>query len=304
MVKNLVLVIGKGGVGKTTVSILLSLVLSNSDSTLLCSLDPAKHLIKYLELKEAMKYFKVQENLTAYQLDVNMALKTALDRYVELVKELLPSLSVLNIDDIANTIKYSPGFEEEVFMREFQKILNQDEYRYAVVDTPPTGMTLRTLIMPKLYKLWIDRLIEVRERILSLRYSIARTLGREFKIKDPVLDRLYEMRETYSFLWERIRDISTSFVLVANPEAMPLLEVVDVIKFLKTELGVEPTLLIMNKYVDSPEVVEVMEEFNKLPYKKVVIPKVERPPAKLNDMLELLKFISSEDILNILKHGR
>ncbi len=304
MVENLVLVIGKGGVGKTTVSILLSLILSSIDNTLLCSLDPAKHLIKYLEIGEAMKYFKIQENLTAYQLDVNVALKTALDRYVELINELLPSLSVLNIDSVANTIKYSPGFEEEVFMREFQKILNQYEYHYAVIDTPPTGTTLRTLIIPKLYKLWIDKLVEVRERVLSLRYSIARTLGREFKIKDPVLDRLYEMRETYNFLWERMKDINTSFVLVTNPEVMPLLEIIDVIKFLKTELGVEPALLVMNKYVDSPEVVEVMEEFNRLPYEKVVIPKVERPPTRLSDMVELVKLINSEGILKALKQRR
>ncbi|MEM2158103.1 MAG: ArsA-related P-loop ATPase [Sulfolobales archaeon] len=67
MVKHVVLVIGKGGVGKTTVSILLSLVLSNLGDTLLYSLDPAKHLIKYLGIDKAMKYYKVTGKLSAYQ---------------------------------------------------------------------------------------------------------------------------------------------------------------------------------------------------------------------------------------------
>lgn len=301
IVENVVITIGKGGVGKTTISVLLSLILSDVSDTLLYSLDPAKHLIRYLGMKEPMKYFKIGRTLTAYQLDVNIALNTILDYYVGLIRDISPSLSVLNLDDVVNTIKYSPGVEEEVFMRELEKIFNQREYHYVVIDTPPTGITLRTLIMPKLYGLWVDKLIEIRERILSLRYSIARTLGKEFKIKDPVLEKLYEMRDTYNTLWERVRSNTTSFVIVANPEIMPLLEVLDVIKFLKKELGVDPKLLVMNKYVESAETASIIEEFNRLPYRKVVVPKVERPPAKLDDVVELSKLVNREEVLNALK---
>ncbi len=300
-IKHAVITIGKGGVGKTTISILISLILRDSGKTLLYSLDPAKHLIKYLGIKEPMKHYEVRDNLTAYQLDINLALNATLDRYVELIKDISPSLSVLNLEDVANTIKYSPGVEEEVLMKELHKALNQEEYEYVVIDTPPTGITLRTLIMPKLYKLWIDKLIEVRERILSLRYAIARTLGREFKVKDPVLEKLYEMRETYSSLWDLLRGGNTSFVLVANPEKMPLLEVMDVIKFLETELGVKPKLLVMNKYEDSPESAEVMEEFKRLPYNKVVVPRVSKPPAELNDVIGLLRLVDVENVLKSLK---
>ncbi|MEM1680845.1 MAG: ArsA-related P-loop ATPase [Sulfolobales archaeon] len=300
VVENVVITVGKGGVGKTTVSILLSLILSDVGNTLLYSLDPAKHLIKYLGVKEPMKYFRIGKTLTAYQLDIDIALNTILDHYVELIRGVSPSLSVLNLDNVVNTIKYSPGVEEEVFMRELEKLFNRHEYRYVVIDTPPTGITLRTLIMPKLYGLWIDKLIEIRERILSLRYSIARTLGREFKIRDPVLEKLYEMREMYKTLWERVRSATTSFVIVANPEVMPLLEVLDVIKFLKKELGVDPKLLVMNKYVESLETADIIEEFNKLPYRKVIVPKVERPPAKLDDVVELSKLVNREEVLNAL----
>ncbi|MEM2158104.1 MAG: ArsA-related P-loop ATPase [Sulfolobales archaeon] len=217
------------------------------------------------------------------------------------MKELSPSLSVLNLDNIINTIKYSPGVEEEVFVRELHKIYNVDDYDYALVDTPPTGITLRTLMMPKLYKTWIEKLIEVRERIVSLRYTIARTLGKEFRVEDPVLEKLYGLQKMYGTLWEWVGSSKTSFVIVANPEMMPVLEIYDVIKFLNTEIGVEPKLLVMNKYVNTPESEEALREFNKLHHNKVYIPKVDRPPSNLNDMIELLKYIDNDLVLRAFK---
>lgn len=299
--KHVILVIGKGGVGKTTVSILLSLTLTDLGNSLLYSLDPAKHLIKYLGISDVMRHHKIADKLYACQLDLDVAIKKISDHYVELIRELSPSLSVLNLDNIVNTIKYSPGIEEEVFIRELHKLYTTEDYDYVVVDTPPTGITLRTLILPKLYTVWIEKLIEIRERIISLRYSIARTLGKEFKFKDSVLEKLYEQRNIYTTLWESIKSSNTSFVLVTNPETMPLLEVHEVIKFLNTEFSKEPKLLVMNKYTNTPESEEVMRSFNQLPYSKVFIRKVDKPPSTLGDMVELLKNLDKDELLKHFK---
>ncbi len=296
-----ILVMGKGGVGKTTVSILLSLILSSLDNTLIYSLDPAKHLIKYLGIRNTMEYCRISKTLTAYQLDVSKAINTVVDHYTSLIRDLIPSLSVLNLEDVLDIIKYSPGVEEEVFMKELKRLYDLREYRYVVIDTPPTGITLRTLIMPKMYKVWLDKLVEVRERILSLRYTIARTLGREFKVKDQVLEKLYELRTEYNSLWDGLRSEKTSYVLVSEPEVMPLLEVMDIIKFLEGELSVKPKLLVMNKFVDTLETSEVLKEFNLLPHDKLLIPKVEKPPSTLDDMMELLRIIDKEYIMKLFK---
>lgn len=298
--RKIILVIGKGGVGKTTISILISLCLSKVGRTLVYSLDPAKHLIKYLGVNEVMKYISVLSNLTAYQLDINVALSKALDHYVSIIRDLMPSLSVLNLDDVANAIKYSPGVEEEIFMKELLRMYSTTEFKYVVVDTPPTGITLRTLVMPRLYKIWLDKLVEIRERIVTLRYTIARTLGRDIKSEDPALRRLYELRKDYSTLWENLRSNDTSYTLVANPELMPLMEVNDVINFLGKELNVRPKLLVMNKYVISNSNADVIKLFNELPYSKVVVPKVEPPPSDLGRIMELLNYIDVEFVLRVL----
>lgn len=59
--KRVVIVLGKGGVGKTTVSILLAGELSRFGRTLLASFDPARHLVRYLGLKEPGEVEKVAE---------------------------------------------------------------------------------------------------------------------------------------------------------------------------------------------------------------------------------------------------
>ncbi len=64
-----------------------------------------------------------------------------------------------------------------------------------MVDTSPTGIMLRTLVMPRLYKVWLDKLVEIREGIVALRCTLARALGKDVKPDDPALMRLHELRK-------------------------------------------------------------------------------------------------------------
>ncbi|MEM4675552.1 MAG: ArsA-related P-loop ATPase, partial [Nitrososphaerota archaeon] len=172
---HLVVVIGKGGVGKTTISILFSLELCKHGKTLLLSLDPARHMSKYLNMGDR-DYVVVLENLHVKQVSVDKEIAELTSKYADLLRDLMPSLAVLNIDNVVDTIRYSPGVEEEIFLKVMLEALREN-YDFVVVDTPPTGITLRTLMLPRLYLAWLEKLIEVRERIVSLRYVIARALG-------------------------------------------------------------------------------------------------------------------------------
>ncbi|MEB3845447.1 MAG: AAA family ATPase, partial [Desulfurococcales archaeon] len=57
---KLVIVMGKGGVGKTTLSILLAHELSRNNEVLLVSLDQAMHLLEYLGLEKPMKKYTIK----------------------------------------------------------------------------------------------------------------------------------------------------------------------------------------------------------------------------------------------------
>lgn len=223
--------------GKTSTSILISSELSRLGKTLLVSFDPAKHILKYLNVSRPAEILEVGDDFFVSQLDIEVSVKELTSRYSSLISDLFPSLSVLNLEDITKALKYAPGVEEEVFLNWLGSAYENKNFKFVVIDTPPTGISLRTLTLPKLYLLWLEKLINIRERIVSLRYVIAKTLGRELKISDPALIKLYEMREKYSRVKEALVNPSrTSFIVVTNPEPLPMHELKEVLKFLSGEL--------------------------------------------------------------------
>ncbi|MEM0046760.1 MAG: ArsA family ATPase [Fervidicoccaceae archaeon] len=294
---HVVVVLGKGGVGKTSVSIMIAYELSSYGKTLIVSFDPAKHILKYLNLQKTMEAVQVFKNLFASQLDIEASAKELTSKYSDLLAELFPSLSVLNIEDIVKVMKHAPGVEEEVFLRQLSEMYKKMEFKYIVIDTPPTGISLRTLALPKLYLIWLDKLIEIRERIVSLRYVISKTLGREVKLNDPALEKLYEMKETYREVREALSNPSrTSYVVVTNPESLPMFELREILNFLESELSVQPKLLVMNRVLPKDiaeklgtieEQNNIIEEFSSIPIKSIMIPHLGIHPSKLEDIVKL-----------------
>jgi len=245
---HVVIVIGKGGVGKTTVSLLLGKTLARLGRTLVLSLDPAKHLAKYVGEEVVSKEYVLEDNLAVRQLDVESEVARQADQYSAMLKYLLPSLTVLNVDSVVDVVKYMPGVEEEVFLRVLSDVYASRDYGFIVVDTPPTGVTLRTLYLPLLYMVWLDKLIKVRERIVSLRYVIARTMGREAEVRDKALSILLEMRERYLKLKELLKNPErTSYVVVATPEPLPVYEMEETVSFLEKKIGASAKTLVLNK---------------------------------------------------------
>ncbi len=298
---HVVIVLGKGGVGKTSTSILISSELSRLGRTLLVSFDPAKHILKYLDISKSAELFRVSDDFFVSQLDIEASAKELTSKYSNLIRDLFPSLSVLNLEDITKALKYAPGVEEEVFLNWLCDVYDMKDFRFVVVDTPPTGISLRTLTLPKLYLLWLEKLINIRERIVSLRYVIAKTLGREVKVSDPALIKLYEMRDRYSKVKEALTNPSrTSFVVVTNPEPLPMYELREVLKFLSEELATNHKLLVMNKVLPEDvaerlgtyeEQKALIDEFVSLPGRSVMIPYISNPPSKLEDILRLREVV-------------
>jgi arsenite-transporting ATPase len=292
---HVVLVLGKGGVGKTTISIALARSLSRLGRTLLLSLDPAKHLAKYLGVIGEGPT-EVSENLHVQQVSVEREVEAVTSRYAELLRELLPSLTVYNLEGVTDVVRYTPGVEEEVFLRALARVF-RSSYSYVVVDTPPTGVALRTLALPDLYLVWLGKLIEVRERIVSLRYVIARTLRREVEVRDRALERLYEMRAEF----QQLRDLlasheRTSYVIVATPEPLPMYELRESYNFLIKRLGNRPKLLVLNRVLPDGVARELgvldlqrrsLEELASYGVRYAVVEHLGRPTESLADIEEL-----------------
>jgi arsenite-transporting ATPase len=296
---HVVFVLGKGGVGKTTLSMLTGISLSKYRKVLLVSLDPAKHLAKYVGSEIVEGVVAAGENLVIRQVDLESEIRKYTERYAQWINDLMPSLKVFNIESAADVVRYSPGVEEEVFLNVIRDLYRVSQYDFVIIDTPPTGVSLRTLYLPAVYGVWVDKLVEVREKIVSMRYSIARTLGKEREMRDRVLERLYELRDSYRDLYSRLRDPEhTSYVVVATPEPLPVYELKESVRFIQEKLGSSPRALVLNRYLpkdtarelgvlDSQE--QFVEELRRLGFPLLIVEYLGRPTSSMHDVCRLLE---------------
>lgn len=169
--------LGKGGVGKTTLSAAFALSLARSGKrVLVASLDPAHNLGDVLGARLADGPRKVEERLSALEVDLGSWVERYLeDSRSELQATYSYNLS-LNLDSFFNIMKYSPGTEEYAVLWAIEHIRCDlaGDYDVVVYDTPPTALSLRFLAMPTISKLWVSELAKLRERILERRQSITR----------------------------------------------------------------------------------------------------------------------------------
>jgi len=169
--------LGKGGVGKTTMSAAFALSLTRSGKrVLIASLDPAHNLGDVLSVKLAGAPKPVEKNLWALEVDLNYWV----DKYLEESRsELATTYSynlTLNLNSFFDIMKYSPGTEEYAVLWAIEHIrcnLSGD-YDIVVYDTPPTALSLRFLAMPAISNLWITELTKLRIKILEKRTTITR----------------------------------------------------------------------------------------------------------------------------------
>ena len=147
---------GKGGVGKTTcaVSYALNLALSHPEASfLLVSTDPAH------SVKDSIDTFPVPSNLKVQELDAAKALDTFKQKHREKLQVIASRGTFFDAPDIDQILELSlPGLDELMGFLEISEWINSDQYKTVVVDTAPTGHTLRLLEMPKLIGGWLEAL--------------------------------------------------------------------------------------------------------------------------------------------------
>ncbi len=259
---RVIFVIGKGGVGKTTTSASIAVALAERGyKTLIVSLDPAHNLGDVFMTKLGDKPKKLADNLYASELDMEKLIKSYLKHLEENLKHTYRYLTVINLEKYFEVLSYSPGIEEYATLEAIRDILmDGDKWDVIVFDTPPTGLTLRVLALPKISMIWADKLIEIRRKILEKRAAIANIQGpQRFRIgekevelpteedKDEVMKELRKYRSEVQFVEEVITNPKkTSVVAVMNPEALPLYETVRAREALK-KFKVPFRLIVVNK---------------------------------------------------------
>jgi arsenite-transporting ATPase len=144
--KGVIMAMGKGGVGKTTIATELAKYLAQEDhAVLLATTDPAAHLDFSLG--------KTLENLTVARIDPKEETKKYTDTVMaEAGKHLDEQGRNLLAEDLR-----SPCTEEIAVFQAFAQLVDQGENQFIVLDTAPTGHTLLLLDAARAYHREVER---------------------------------------------------------------------------------------------------------------------------------------------------
>lgn len=232
--KNLqfILIGGKGGVGKTTMASALAVHFARTRKTLIFTTDPAPSLADSLEQRLSNEPTKVVgvPNLWAMEIDAKIVLKEFKEEYGEHILDILHQGTYLSDQEAEEMFKLDiPGLDEVMGLKKITDFMDSQEYDLYIVDTAPTGHTLRLLTLPELLDNWIKFLATLRWRY---HYMVERFLG-EKKI-EKADEFLLEMKKTVKKVRGLLQDpTETEFIVVTIPEAMGVLETEDLINDLE-----------------------------------------------------------------------
>ena len=164
---------GKGGVGKTTCATAAALRLSAlapDRSFLLVSTDPAH------SLRDSLAGYAPLCNLQVLELDAQQSLARFREQNGAMLREIAAAGTFLDDEDINQFLSLSlPGLDELMALFEISSWVEARQYACIVVDSAPSGHTLRLLAMPELIRRWLGML----EVLLSKRRYMRRVFSRD-----------------------------------------------------------------------------------------------------------------------------
>lgn len=239
---------GKGGVGKTTSAAASAIYIAaelSAKRILLASIDPAH------SLKDSLFDLEGLDNLEIMEIEAKTSLRKFNDKHQEKLKIIASRGTFLDDQDISQFLNLSiPGLDEVMAIIEITEFIRSSRYDMVVLDTAPTGHTLRFLSLPEVIHKWLNALDSMlaKHRYMKALYS------RLYK-KDDVDKFLEEMSKRVTGLNNLLKDGDRcEFVPVMIPEKLAIYETVRLLNSLQ-EQAINVKNIIINRvyeYNDCP----------------------------------------------------
>ncbi len=240
---------GKGGVGKTTAAAATALYWAGRAAErkiLIVSTDPAHSLADSFDqpLGDEIRPIAGVPNLFALEMDAGRRLEDFKREHGETLKTIADRGTYFDREDIVNLFDLSlPGLDELMAVIEVADIVREGWYDLVILDTAPTGHTLRLLALPQLMEDWI--------RVLDL------MLEKHRYMVEAMSHHRYRPDETDAFLEHLSADLkrlhallcnesTTEFVPVTIPEAMSIEETIRLLEGLE-RLHIHVRTVVVNR---------------------------------------------------------
>ena len=212
---------GKGGVGKTSVSSSLAVLLAQKlPKVLIISTDPAHNLSDAFNQKMSYQPTLINGFNNLYGIEINpKELKDEDDNLTSMLGISIDEETQNIFEDLKNSI---PGIDEALAIGVLLQIIDKMDYSIVIFDTAPTGHTLRMLNFPTILDEASKKFSMLKDKMGPMSGFIGEALGDGFK-------NMLEMVDTFKVQAEKIRkDFTnkehTTFVAVCIPEFLSMYE--------------------------------------------------------------------------------
>ncbi len=219
---KLIMIGGKGGVGKTTCAAAIAFHCARlGQKTLLISSDPTPSLsdIYEVDIGEKEKQIPGVANLYGLEVSSRDIRQRWQDRFGPEIYEVLTAFSNLDYDFV-NYIGEAPGIEEEYMLHFIVELVEKRSYDRLVWDTAPAGHTLRLLQLPQIFLTHLEAAAKFYVNLYGAFEKIASTV-RLKKSKKNILQIIAGWQELSQKILDFIRDGQrTDYILVTIAEGL------------------------------------------------------------------------------------
>jgi len=226
---RIILYLGKGGVGKTTVAAATAVRCAELGyKTLVASTDIAHSLADSLDLPLADLPVEVMPNLWAQEISVVADIHNYWGTLQEFVSGLISGQGINNV--VADELSAFPGMDEIVSLLHINKQAKERNFDRVIIDAAPTGETIRLLTMPDTFRWYAGHLSRFERGVVKAMRPFA---GRLLKGPAEIMEALGKLDAATAELRETLSDPAiSSYRVVLQPEKMVIREAERAVSYL------------------------------------------------------------------------
>lgn len=219
---RIILYLGKGGVGKTTIAAATAVrSAALGKRTLVVSTDLAHSLADCFNTPLSSEPAVLASNLWAQEVNVLDEMRHSWGKVQEKLSQVLRKRGLDSV--MAEELALIPGMDEIVSLLNIYRNARDGNFEVVIIDAAPTGETIRLLSMPDTFQWYAGRIGGLNLKSTTLNF--ARPFIKAFIPSGEVLDALQVLSERVKGLREVLGDPDiSSYRPVVNPERMVIKE--------------------------------------------------------------------------------
>ncbi len=227
---RIILYLGKGGVGKTTVAAATALRCAELGyKTLVASTDIAHSLADSLDMPLESVPIQVAPNLWAQEISVVADIHNHWGTLQNFVAGAISNSGKIN-NVVADELSAFPGMDEIVSLLHINKQANERNFDRVIIDAAPTGETIRLLTMPDTFRWYAGHLSKVETGVAKLLRPFA---GRMLQGPAEALEALHKLDAATGELRKTLSNPKiSSYRVVLQPEKMVIREAERAVSYL------------------------------------------------------------------------